>query len=141
LQHKEQAMIKNVLAVAVGFGLVVSAATARLPAPNDEAKAKAAAAAAKTAHTGKVDSYKLCLSMNKVAMHYTGTAKAAGKTVTPTATPECADPGPFVDPATAAAAPAAPAAAAPVVAAASAAATAAKPAAAGTASPAVPAKK
>jgi hypothetical protein len=123
LLHKELAMIKNILAVAIGFGLVISAATARLPAPNDEAKAKAAAAAAKAGHAGKVDNYKLCLSMNKVAMHYTGTAKAAGKTVTPTATPECADPGPFVDPATAAATPAA-----PVVATAPAAAVPAKPA-------------
>jgi hypothetical protein len=117
--------IKQALAVALGFGFVVSVATARLPAQSDEAKAKAAAAAAKSGHAGKVDNYKLCLSMNKVAMHYTGTAKAAGKSVTPTATPDCADPGPFVDPATAAAAPAAPAGAAPVVAAAVA---AAKPA-------------
>jgi hypothetical protein len=129
-------MIKSLLAVAVGFGLVVSAATARLPAQSDEAKAKAAAAAAKSGHAGKVDNYKLCLSMNKVAMHYTGTAKTAGKTVTPTATPECADPGPYVDPATAAAAPAVPAAA-PVVAAAA----AAKPAVAAAAAPTAPVKK
>ena len=32
-------MIKNLLAMALGFGLIISAATARLPAPSDEAKA------------------------------------------------------------------------------------------------------
>ncbi len=113
-------MIKNIFAVAIGFGLVVSAATARLPAPSDEAKAKAAAASAKSAHGGKVDGYQLCLSMNKVAARYASEVKAAGKAVTAKATPDCADPGPFVDPAMAAATAAA-AATAPLV-------TAAKPA-------------
>ncbi len=97
-------------------------AMAKLPAPvlDDAAKAKAEEAKAKTAHAGKVDGYKLCLSMDRSAASYYKTAAASGKTVKPaTATPPCADPGPFVWPAPAAAAapaaapavPAAPAAA------------------------------
>ncbi|WP_310462238.1 hypothetical protein [Sphaerotilus sp.] len=77
--------------------LLVGAAVAKLPAPGDEAKAKAAEAAAKTAHAGKVDAYKLCLSMDKVAADYRTKAKTAGKEVKPAAeTPACADPGAFV---------------------------------------------
>ena len=90
--------------------LMVSGASAKLPAPSDEAKAKAAEAAAKTAHTGKVEAYLLCKSMDKVAAGYYADAKKAGKKVNPpTATPACADPGPFVY-TPAPAAPAAPAA-------------------------------
>lgn len=90
-------------------------AMAKLPAPvlDDAAKAKADEAKAKTAWTGKVDGYKLCLSMDRSAAHYYKTAAALGKTVkAATATPPCADPGPFVWPAPAAApaTPAAPAA-------------------------------
>jgi len=89
-------------------------AMAKLPAPvlDDAAKAKAEEAKAKTAHAGKVDGYKLCLSMDRSAAHYYKTAAASAKTVKPaTATPPCADPGPFVWPLPAAAAPvAAPAA-------------------------------
>ncbi len=101
--------------------LIATSALAKLPAPvlSDEAKAKAAEAAAKTAHNGKVDGYKLCLSMEKTSSHFFKTAQAAGKTAKPaTATPPCADPGAFVFPlpaaatATAAVTPAAPAAAA-----------------------------
>lgn len=80
---------------------------AKLPAPvlDDAAKAKADEAKAKTAWTGKVDGYKLCLSMDRSAAHYYKTAAASGKTVkAATATPPCADPGPFVWPAPAAAA-------------------------------------
>lgn len=91
-------------------------ALAKLPAPSDEAKAKAAEAAAKTAHAGKVDNYKLCLSMDKAAAHYFKTAAAAKKEVKPAlATPACADPGAYV-PAVAAAPGAAAPAAAPAVA-------------------------
>ena len=97
-------------------------AMAKLPAPvlDDAAKAKAEEAKAKTAHAGKVDGYKLCLSMDRSAASYYKTAAASGKTVkAAAATPPCADPGPFVWPAPAAAAapaaapavPAAPAAA------------------------------
>ena len=93
---------------AFAAGLLALPVLAKLPAPSDEAKAKAAEAAAKTAHAGKVDNYKLCLSMDKAAAHYFKTAAAAKKDVKPAvATPACADPGPFVPPV--AAAPAAPA--------------------------------
>lgn len=88
--------MKNVLIA----GLLLGAGTlalAKLPPPSDEAKAKAAEAAAKTAWTGKVDAYKLCQSQDKVAASYQKSAKAAGKETKPaTATPPCADPGPFV---------------------------------------------
>ncbi len=96
-------MIKNVLLVSLAAGVMSMNALAKLPAPSDDAKAKSAEAAAKAAHTTKVDGFKLCLSMNKVAAHYQTQAKAAGKAVTPVATPECADPGPYVSPAEAAA--------------------------------------
>lgn len=93
-------------------------AMAKLPAPvlDDAAKAKAEEAKAKTAHAGKVDAYKRCLSMDKAAANHLKSAAAAGKAVKPaTATPPCADPGAFVWPVAAtptAAAPAAPAVAA-----------------------------
>lgn len=112
---------------AFAAGLLALPVLAKLPAPSDEAKAKAAEAAAKTAHAGKVDNYKLCLSMDKAAAHYFKTAAAAKKEVKPAvATPACADPGPFVPPV--AGAPAAPAnaAAAPAPAPAAPAAPAAK---------------
>lgn len=91
---------------------LASTALAKLPAPSDEAKAKAAEAAAKTAHAGKVDNYKLCVAMDKVAASYQASAKKAGKAApAPTETPACADPGPFVyTPPGAASAPTAPAA-------------------------------
>ena len=96
-------------------GLLVTSAFAKLPAPaplDDAGKAKAAEAAAKTAWNGKMDGYQLCVSMNKSAAHYQKTAASLGKTAKPaTATPPCADPGPFVS--AAGGAPAAPAAAAP----------------------------
>ena len=108
---------------------------AKLPALSDEAKAKAAEAAAKTAWTGKVDSYALCKSQDKAAAK---TAKS-GKAGKPTATPPCADPGPFVyTPAVAGAPAAAPAPAAPAVAGAPA---AKAPAATPAAPAAAPAKK
>lgn len=86
-------------------------AMAKLPPPSDEAKAKAAEAAAKTAHTGKVDNYKLCKSMDAVAARYAAEQRKTGKSVKAAAgLAPCADPGPFVY--TAAATTAAPAAAA-----------------------------
>ncbi len=80
--------------------LVAASAHAKLPAPpapTDEAKAKAAETAAKTAWAAKVDSYKLCLSMDKAASNHFKTAAATGKPVKPAAAnaPACADPGPF----------------------------------------------
>ena len=110
---------------------------AKLPAPaplDEAAKAKAAEAAAKTAWSGKVDGYQLCKSMEKSAANYVKTATAAGKTPkTATATPPCADPGPF---AYTPAVPGAPAAPAPT-----AAAPAATPAVPAAAAPVAPAKK
>ena len=107
---------KILKSLALGVGAVagsmalVSVAAAKLPPPSDEAKAKAAEAAAKTAHGGKVEAFLLCKSMEKVAAGYYADAKKAGKKVNPpTATPACADPGPFVY-TPAPAAPAAPAA-------------------------------
>ena len=88
---------------------------AKLPAPvlDDAAKAKAEEAKAKTAHAGKVDAYKLCLSMDRAAASYFKTAAASGKTVKPAAAlPACADPGPFTYVAAAATAVAKPAEAA-----------------------------
>lgn len=77
--------------------LIGSAVMAKLPAPSDEAKAKAAEAAAKTAWSGKVEGYLLCKSQDKTSAHYYKSAKASGKEAKPaTATPACADPGPFV---------------------------------------------
>lgn len=75
---------------------VAGQALAALPAPSDEAKAKAAEAAARAAHAGKVGGYQLCTSMDRVAARYAAEARAKGVTVTPVATPPCADPGPFV---------------------------------------------
>lgn len=81
---------------ALGLVLLATAAGAKLPPPSDEAKAKAAETAAKNAWNDKVAAYKLCQSMDKVAARYAAEAKSAGKEVKPTATPACADPGPFV---------------------------------------------
>ena len=94
-------------------GLLLTASVlvmAKIPAPvlDDAGKAKAAETAAKTAWSGKADSYQLCKSQDKAAAKYYMTAKATGKpTKPPTATPPCADPGPFAyKPAVAVAAPA-----------------------------------
>lgn len=72
-------------------GVVLAAnAWAKLPAPTPEAQAKAAEAAAKSAWSGKVDNYKLCLAQDRVAAHY---SKTSGKPVGASA--PCTDPGPF----------------------------------------------
>jgi hypothetical protein len=121
--------LMTTLGAAATLALFSTLGAAKLPAPSDEAKAKAAETAAKTAHTGKVDGYKLCKSMDSVAAAYYADAKKAGKDAKPaTATPPCADPGAFVYP------PPVPASGA--VAAAPAAAPAAVPAAAASAKPA-----
>ena len=111
--------MKRVLILSV-LAAVAGVASAKLPPLSDDAKAKAAEAAAKTAHAGKVDNYKLCQSMERVAAKYMADAKKAGKDVTPaTATAPCADPGAFVyPPPVAGAAPATAPAAAPAPAAA-----------------------
>ena len=79
--------------------LLATAAWAKIPAPvlDDAAKAKAEEAKAKTAWAGKVEAYQLCKAQDRVAVHAAKTAKSAGKEAKPaTATPPCADPGPFV---------------------------------------------
>jgi hypothetical protein len=106
--------MKRLIALSILI-LAGGAALAKLPPLSDEAKAKAAEAAAKTAWTNKVADFQLCKSMDRVATVYYAEAKKSGKEAhAATATPACADPGPFVYPppaaAPAAAAPAAPAA-------------------------------
>ena len=79
--------------------MLAGAAHAKLPAPaplSEEAKAKAAEAAARTAHSGKVDAYKLCRAMDKAAENHFKTAAAMGKPVNSAQNaPACTDPGPF----------------------------------------------
>lgn len=107
--------LHSLAVLGVGAACLAGSAWAKLPAPSDDAKAKAAEAAAKAAHAGKVDNFKLCQSMDRVAAYYRADSKKAGKDTKPaTETPACADPGPFATPVAAAATPApAPAAAAP----------------------------
>ncbi|MBL8330184.1 MAG: hypothetical protein JNJ71_15190 [Rubrivivax sp.] len=106
-------LLPSSLALLAGC-LIGSAALAKLPPLSDEAKAKAAEASAKTAHGNKVADYKLCQSMDSVAARYFAANKKERKDVpAPTPTPACADPGPFVYPPPAAAAPGAAPAAAP----------------------------
>jgi hypothetical protein len=93
----------NKLTLAALLALAAPLALAKLPAPalDDAAKAKAAEAAAKTAWQGKVDTFQLCKSQDKVAAHYRktsgqGAKPAPGKTAAPAAAATaCADPGPF----------------------------------------------
>ena len=75
--------------------LAAAPAFAKLPPLSDEAKAKAAEAAARAAHGGKVANFQLCRSMDRVAARYIADATKAGKSVKPTDTPACVDPGPF----------------------------------------------
>jgi hypothetical protein len=88
-----------VLSIALALSTVVASAAAKLPPPSEEAKAKSAEAAAKAAWAGKVSSFALCRSMDRVAARYIAEAKSAGKTVTPVETPPCVDPGPYTAPA------------------------------------------
>ncbi|MBL8325100.1 MAG: hypothetical protein JNJ89_09115 [Rubrivivax sp.] len=83
--------------LALSLICATSAALAKLPPPSEEAKAKAAEAAVKAAHAAKVEAFKLCKAMDKVAAGYHADAKKSGReTKAPVATPACADPGPFV---------------------------------------------
>ena len=79
--------------VALGAASLCALAAAKLPPPSPEAAAKAAEAAAKTAWSGKVDNYKLCLAQDRVAAHYRKTTPGA-KPATATGG-ACMDPGPF----------------------------------------------
>ena len=83
--------LMTLLVLAGVSGLV----SAKLPPLSDDAKAKAAEAAAKAAWGDKVGAYQLCVAMDKVAARYLADAAKAGKTLQPTTTPPCADPGPF----------------------------------------------
>jgi hypothetical protein len=106
LYKLEELMMKKLsflATVSILLALTTTTALAKLPALSDEAKAKAAEAAAKTAWSGKVDGFLLCKSQDKTAAHY---YKTATSTKPATATPPCADPGPFVYPLPVAAAPA-----------------------------------
>ena len=101
------ALSRFALAVLAG-AVVMPVAFAKLPPLSDDAKAKAGEAAAKAAHGNKVADFQLCKSMDKAAVKYFATMKAAGKEAKPPADmPPCADPGPFVAAPAAAAAPAA----------------------------------
>lgn len=83
-------LVSAVLVTVSGF------AVAKLPALDDQAKARAAEAAAKTAWAGKVDTYQLCKSQDKVAATYLQKVKSSGKEAkVPVTTPLCADPGTF----------------------------------------------
>lgn len=73
---------------------VCTQAAAKLPAPTPEAAAKAAEASAKAAWAGMIGNYQLCLAQDRAAAHYRKNQPAAP--AASTATPACADPGPFV---------------------------------------------
>ena len=117
----------RVALAALATAFLAAPVAAKIPPPvlDDAGKLKAAETAAKTAHTGKVASFQLCKSMDRVAEAYFVQAKKDGKAVKPAeaSAGACADPGAFVfTPPAPPAAPGAPAAAAPAVAAAPAAA-------------------
>ena len=97
-------MKKTVLLFAgLALSAVVHANNPPAPALTDEAKAKAAELAkARTAHTAKVQAYQVCLAMDRAAANY---RKNVANAKPPTPTPPCANPGPFVAPATVASAP------------------------------------
>jgi hypothetical protein len=105
-------MRKHIIMAVCGLAFA-AAGSAALPPPTPEQQAAAALSAAKAAHAGKVAAYQLCMSQTKIADQYIKEQKAKGKVYTPEATPPCVNPGPFVPPAgapVAAAAPAKPAA-------------------------------
>ncbi|MBS0340532.1 MAG: hypothetical protein JSS56_08380 [Proteobacteria bacterium] len=88
-----------VAAAAVCLAVAAPVAWAKLPAPPEptpEAKAKAAETAARTAWTGKMDAYKLCMAQDRAVENYRAGAAAAGKQAPAgAAMPACTDPGPF----------------------------------------------
>lgn len=71
-------------------------ASAKLPPLTEEAKSSAAQAAAKAAWSDKVSLYQTCKAMDRTAEAYRNNLKTSGKDApNPTATPPCADPGPY----------------------------------------------
>lgn len=91
--------------------LFAAGALAKLPDVTPEAKAKAELTKAENAHKDKIANYQLCQSQDKTAKKYLASAEGKGKK--PASLPPCADPGKFVPPPMAAAAPAAAPAAVP----------------------------
>ena len=86
--------MRTILALTVW--MVAALASAKLPDPSAAAVAQSKEAAAKSAWSDKVDQYKLCLSGDRIAESYRRGLKAAGKPIpVATATPGCADPGPY----------------------------------------------
>ena len=80
-----------------GATLFAGVAFAKLPPLTDAAKAQAAETAAKSAWTDKVAGYQLCVAMDRTANAYRRRLAVGGKEApAPTATPPCADPGPYV---------------------------------------------
>jgi len=97
--------MKKLLCIAVAACMSAGMAYAKLPTPpmTDEAKAKAAEAAARAAHGNRVANFQVCRSMDRAVAHYAKTHPSPTK---PMATaPACVDPGPFVPPSAAVAAP------------------------------------
>lgn len=101
---KENAMKNSTLIsfLAATAFTIAAPSFAKLPAPTPEAKAAAELAKAKADHGNKVAAYQLCQSQDKVAKKY----KQTGKDVKMVETPPCKDPGKFVPPEEAPAAPA-----------------------------------
>ncbi|WP_372657951.1 hypothetical protein [Hydrogenophaga sp.] len=98
-------MKRSLLCLSMLLATSVFAKLPAAPALTGEAQAKAEEAKAKTAWSAKVDSYKLCLSMDRAVANYLKNAANKGQAVKPgTALPACADPGPFTYVAAAAAA-------------------------------------
>lgn len=81
------------LSIALAAMMVAGMASAKLPPPDDAAKAKAAEAKNKTAWSGKVAAYKLCLVQDRVAAQY---LKEKGKAKPNAQVPPCTNPGPYV---------------------------------------------
>jgi hypothetical protein len=96
---------KTIAVSLLALGLVaVPLAQGKLPPLSPDLQAKADEAKAKSAWTDKVAAYQLCRAMDRVAEGYYKGAKSSGKdTHAPTATPPCADPGPYTSAAAASA--------------------------------------
>jgi hypothetical protein len=89
--------IQLFLFAGLAAGLSMSPAYSKLPAPTDEAKAEAAETTAKAAWADKVGLYQTCLAQDRVADAYRKTVQASGGIViSPTSTPPCVNPGPYV---------------------------------------------
>jgi hypothetical protein len=91
--------ILSALPLMLALILASPAARAKLAPPTPEEKAAADEASAKGAWDTKVQAYQLCKASDRVAEKYRADTKAAGREPPqPTATPPCADPGPYSSP-------------------------------------------